>query len=123
MTILMPLLNFVTVSMLLQANSNLFFQMALKDKPNLIRMVFKWQFFFRKSIEIARQLGAPPPDPVCDGHELNPYAHSTAPNCDNFKNKLTFGFKLPKSPEQNPICTPAVNTRNCYIHYSFFSRN
>ena len=29
---------------------------------------------FKKRIIIARQLLVPPPDPVCDAHELNPFA-------------------------------------------------
>ena len=51
-----------------------FFQMALKDTKldsNDVQITIS---FFRKSIKIARQLLALSPDPVCDVHELNPFA-------------------------------------------------
>ena len=46
--------------------------MALKDTKldsNGVQIANCFQK--KKNIKIARQLGAPPPDPVCDVHELN----------------------------------------------------
>ena len=50
------------------------FQMALKDTKLDSNGVLIAIFVFRKSIKIARQLLAATPDPVCDVHELNPFA-------------------------------------------------
>ena len=50
------------------------FQMALKQiklDSNGVQIAI---FVFKQSINIARQLLAATPDPVCDAHELNPFA-------------------------------------------------
>ena len=47
--------------------------MALKDTKLDSNGVQIANFLIKKKI-IARQLDAPPPDPVCDVHELNPFA-------------------------------------------------
>ena len=48
--------------------------MALKDTKLDSNGVQTAIFVFRKSIKIARQLLVATPDPVCDVHELNPFA-------------------------------------------------
>ena len=53
--------------------------MALKDiklDSNGVQITISC---FRKSIKIARQLGAQPPDAVCDVHELKPLCLARRP--------------------------------------------
>ena len=48
--------------------------MALKDTKLDLNGVQIANFLIKKKKKIiARQLGAPPPGPVCDVHELNPF--------------------------------------------------
>ena len=49
--------------------------MALKDTKLDSNDVQIAIFVFRKSIKIARQHLAATPDPVCDVHELSPFAY------------------------------------------------
>ena len=51
------------------------FQMAPKHTKLDLNGVQIANFLIKKTKNIiARQLGAPPPGPVCDAHELNPFA-------------------------------------------------
>ena len=56
-----------------------FFQMALKDTKFDSNGVQIANCFQKKKI-IARQLGAPPPDPICDAHELTPLCLARRPS-------------------------------------------
>ena len=88
--------------------------MALKDTKldsNGVQIANCFQK--KKKTIIARQIGAPPPDPVCDVHELNRFVWHGAPIATFLGITRSLDSSSLQPLEQNHSCAPAVYTRNC----------